>query len=99
MGEPYTYARQRLLQAVECLVGEGALRQRLGYAYTTLAKLNEDNDLPPDLRDRFKKLMWELQARSDGGKYGPVKIITRAPKAGHLAQEVLAIYIDLRGGI
>jgi hypothetical protein len=99
MGEPYRYARQKLWQAVDCLVGDGPLRLRLGYAYTTLLILNADNDLPAELRDRFTALMQALDARADNEAHGPVTINTRAPKAGRLAGEVLSLYIALRGGI
>jgi len=99
MAERYWYARQKLYEALHCPVGEGALRQRLGYAYIDLSILNPDTHLPQDLRDRFNKLKRELKSRADDGRYGPVKIITRSPKAGRLAEEVLSIYVKLEAKV
>ena len=48
-------SRKKVSEAVHVLVGDGPMRERLGYAFPLLAQLQPDRDLPPDLRPRFKK--------------------------------------------
>jgi hypothetical protein len=85
--ERWGSARKKVWEAVYVLVGGGAARERLGYAFTLLGQLQPDRDLPEELRPRFKKLMKELSDRAEFTTYRPVRIITRAPKAGKLGEE------------
>lgn len=97
--EQHASARKKVWEAVFVLVGDGSISKRLGLAYGLLAQLQPDRDLPEEIRPRFKKLMRELGERADDGKHRPVRIATRAPKSGNLAEEIFSIYIDLNDGI
>jgi hypothetical protein len=97
--ERWGSARKKVWEAVNVLVGDGAMSTRLGYAYGLLAQLQSDQELPERLRPRFRKLMKDLGDRADEGTHRPVRIITRAPKSGMLASEILSIYIELNDGI
>jgi hypothetical protein len=97
--ERWGSSRKKVWEAVNALVGDGSMRERLGYAFTLLAQLQPDRDLPEDLRPRFKKLMKELEARAQYTTFRPVRIITKAPKAGKLGEEIFSIYTALNDGI
>ena len=57
--DQHHYSRQKLWQAIDSLVGDGKLRNRLGYALAHLALLTPE-DFPEELRPRFEKLMKQL---------------------------------------
>ena len=97
--ERWGSARKKVWEAVYALVGDGAARERLGYAFTLLAQLQPDRDLPEELRPRFAKLMRELEKRADFASHRPVRIVSRAPKSGKLAEEIFSIYTALNDGI
>jgi hypothetical protein len=96
---PYYYGRQKLWEAVNVLVGDGAMRDRLGYAQSYLLLLRPEHDLPEELRDKFRALMKELAERTIHYSYRPSRVITRHPKSGRLAQGIFDIYTELQGGI
>jgi hypothetical protein len=61
--------------------------------------LQPDKDLPEELRPRFKKLMKDLEKRAEVTSYRPTRIISKAPKAGKMGEEILSIYTALNDGI
>ena len=97
--DEYHYARQKLWEAVNVLVGDGAIRDRLGFAQNYLSLLRPDEDLPEFLRPQFRSLMADLSNRAVYYTYRPTRIATRHPKSGKMAQMILSMYTDLRGGI
>jgi hypothetical protein len=97
--ERWGSARKKVWEALHVMVGDGAMRERLGFAYSLLLQLQPDRDLPEELRPRFRKLMRELEKRAEVTSYRPVRIVTKAPKAGKLGEEILAIYAELNDGI
>jgi hypothetical protein len=99
MAQDYPYARQRLWQAVEALVGDGTMRERLGVARDTLLHLQPDQ-VPAHLRPEFLALMEALNDRAvQLGHEQFSRIITRRPKSGEMAKIILRLYIDVRGGV
>ncbi len=56
----YHYARQKFWEAVDALVGDGLMRERLGYARMYLSMLRPEDDLPEEPREDFRVLMHEL---------------------------------------
>ena len=95
----YVFARQKLWQAVHCLVGDGAIRDRLAFAKNYMAQLQPDKDLPEELQAPFRKLMADLQKRTMDYGYRPQRILTRAPKSGKMAETIFELYTKLHEGI
>ena len=97
--EQYGYARQKLWEALHILVGDGDIKVRLGHAQNLLLLLQPDTDLPEELRGKFRALMSDLSKRAIHYSYQPTRINTRHPKAGRMAETILSLYTELRGGI
>jgi hypothetical protein len=97
--EPYRYGRQKLWEAVYVLVGDLPMGQRLGYARGLLLLLNPKDDLPEHLQARFQALMDDLNKRVVHWDFRPSWVVSRHPKSGRMAKEVLQLYTELRGGI
>jgi hypothetical protein len=55
-------------------------------------------DLPEDLRERFSMLMKKLSSRVEHFPHKPSIIRMRKPQSGKAAEDVLSIYIGVRGG-
>jgi hypothetical protein len=99
MPEPYTYARQKLWEAVNVLVGDLPMKKRLGYARGLLLLLEPEKDLPEHLRSRFQALVEDLNKRVVHWDFRPSWVVSRHPKSGRMAEEILSLYTELRGGI
>ena len=97
--DQYRYARQKLWEALYALVGSGSIKDRLGYAYSSLGILQPDKDHPLELRGQFQNLMTDLERRIVHYSYRPSRINTRHRKADQMAESILSLYIALRGGI
>lgn len=97
--QQYSYALQKLWEAIYVLVGDGPIRDRLGYAFILLLTLQPEHDLPEHLRGKFCTLMADLNKRKITYTYRSTRINTRRPKSGHMATTILELYIELRGGI
>jgi hypothetical protein len=99
MGRDHPYARQRLWQAVEALVGDGTVRERPGVARDMLLHLQPEQ-VPAHLRPEYLALMEALNDRAVRlGHEQFSRIITRRPKSGDMAKTILRLYIDARGGV
>jgi len=97
--QQYRYALQKLWEAIYVLVGDGPIRDRLGYAFILLATLQPEHDLPEHLRGTFCTLMADLTNRKINYSYRSPRINTRHPKSGNMAKTILELYTSLRGGI
>jgi hypothetical protein len=97
--DPYHYARKKFWEAVYALVSDGNIKDRLAHAQNDLLRLKPDEDLPENLRTRFRRLMRDLDDRTIHCSHRPSRVNTRHPKAGRMAMEILEIYTALRGGI
>lgn len=97
--DKYCYARQKFWEAMYALVGDGTIKERLGYAQSYLMQLRPEQDLPEHLRQQFHALMADLRKRTIVYGYRPARINARRPKSGNMAQTILNMYTDLRGGI
>jgi hypothetical protein len=98
MAPEHPYAPQKLWEATYVLVGDGTMSERLGFARQLLALLNPENDLPVRLQTRFRALMADLNQRVRQDDHRR-RIISRRPKSGRMAREILELYTDLLGGI
>jgi hypothetical protein len=96
--EKHRYARQQLWKAVDALVSDGSIKERLGYAHRHLAVLQPD-DLPEDVRERFRILMETLAGKLEHFTYKPSIIRMRKPQSGKIAEEILSIFVKLQGGL
>jgi hypothetical protein len=104
MAKPtYDYAREKLWQAIHGLVSYGSIQERLSSAAMILTRLHRpDEDLPEELREDFKAVMHALTKEEAVGNEGTINATTRkltAEQGGELAEKILSIYINLRGGI
>ncbi len=82
------YAREKFYDAIYCLVGAADIRARLTAAANYLLRL-QAVDLPHDLQERFEDMRAKLRSAKTMDDL----------QCSKLSQEVLSIYIGLRGGI
>jgi hypothetical protein len=99
------HVRQRLWQAINCLVGDGPIQARLAFAVDNLVSLPppELEHLPTELRERFDAVKAHL-TKHPAEKAGEGSILASARKMTseegvELAKEIVSIYVKLRGGI
>lgn len=80
------YAREKLYQALRSLLTDRSIQDRLAGASTYLLRLKA-SDFPKEQAEEFEAIMNELskQPTSDEG--------------AKLADRILSLYIQLRGGI
>jgi hypothetical protein len=79
-------------------VGDGSIKERLGYAHTHLLMLKPDN-LPERLRERFEALVAALNSKVEHFSYKPSIVQMRRPQSGRVAEEILSIFVELKGGL
>jgi hypothetical protein len=96
-----SYVYQKFYEALEFLVFEGKLQDRLARTFWSLNTLRED-DFPDDdrLRDRFFALMPKLELlaapREKLLSIPEIEDLSRAKEeAENLAEEILSIFADL----
>jgi hypothetical protein len=92
------YAREKLWQCLECLIGSGTLKQRLNWAndfYRRLMKVH----FPDRLHNDFLELEGVLNVNS--AELAGVPTDKRLSNAGakKAASAILRLYVELRGGI
>jgi hypothetical protein len=94
------YAREKLWQAVETLVGDGPIQTRLTYAADYLLRIMPDKHLPAGKqRTEFEEIKNALTSEplSTATGYSPRHV---TPEEGaKLARRILSLYTELRGGI
>jgi hypothetical protein len=92
------YARQKLFEALNVLVGSGRLRLRLTYAADHLAKL-KSADFPADSRQTFKDLMALLTKTplTSTIRYEVREITPR--EARRASETILSLYLKVSGGL
>jgi len=86
----YHYAREKLWQAVDILVGDGDIQRRLKYA-----AVRPQEDLAIEDRADFediKKILEPLSAE-------PPRLHLTSEDGAKLARRILSLYAELRGGI
>jgi hypothetical protein len=92
----FDYARKKLYEAVNVLVGDGSIGLRLAYANQCLPRTN----LPPELAALLDPIKAALRPNEDdptaNRRINPVPLRSRG---GELAQRIFELYLDLRGGI
>jgi hypothetical protein len=93
----YDYAREKLWQVVNTLVGDGSIQERLDKARTYLVRLHiPEEQLPEEQREEFKALMRELSSESSF-EAGERKLSSE--EGAKLARRILSICTALHGGI
>jgi hypothetical protein len=97
--EPYSYARQKLWEAIQALVSSRPMRRRLADALSALALLNAEHDIPPSKRATFKQLKKDLERRIDNSNPYWRRIKTTAPKSDKFANEILDQFVEVMGGL
>jgi hypothetical protein len=99
----YDYAREKLWQAVDGLVGDGSIQDRLASAAMILTRLHRpDEDIPKELREEFKAVMHALTKETAQGNEGNIVATTRklsSEEGAKLAHRIFSLYVQLRGGI
>lgn len=94
----YTFARQKLWEALYILVSDGPLKERLGGAHAELSNL-QLHHFPENLRDEFQGLMIEFGKRVVHYAVRPSRVNAQRPVSTKMAHTVLGLYTKLRGGI
>ena len=98
-GERYHYTRQKFWQAVDCLVGSGALSARLGFAFNYLLVLKAAADLPPSMHTKFEELMESLDRHAVRSNTHPLRVEMPDLEAARTAETIFAMHTELKGGI
>lgn len=99
------HIRQKLWEAINSLVRDGSIQDRLYYASNSLVQLAPDelDQLPGEMRARFDEVRHTLtkhpaEREGEGAIRASVRKLT--PDEGtQIAQEIVSIYVGLRGGI
>jgi hypothetical protein len=93
---------QRFLAAVETLVGDGPVKQRLASAYAEhLADLT-DADLPPALRREFGDLQAAITRVAPVGHETRIRASVQKMSPGEATQHaatIVKLYVDLVNGV
>lgn len=95
------YARQKLLEALNCLVDEGPLRRRLTHTIPPLSQLIHSGSVTDDLLATIEDIMEELKGSTPtaiGDYYRPRSHLSPR-RAREIAREILKLYTDVHGGI
>lgn len=97
-GASYDYAKEKLWQAIGCLIGDGNLAERLGNSHTFIVRLAPvhfpDNLLPDFLAVK------ELTARATSREQGlPNAASLSSEEMVETANMILSLYVRLKGGI
>ena len=98
-GEPYSYARQKLWEALQALVSSQRMSRRLGGALASLAQLDVETQVPPEMREEFVGLMAALGSRLDRSDPQWTTVKSTAPKSDQMAEQVLGLFVRTMGGL
>jgi hypothetical protein len=92
------YAREKFHQAVHALAtSPRSIQERLASAGEYLLRLNESDDLPLEHRREFNAVCQEL-AKGDGDIISTTRKLADE-ECSKLADRILSVYTELRGGI
>jgi hypothetical protein len=87
------YPWEKFYQASQCLCGPGSIQQRLAGAAQYLGRLRPTEHFPwPTLRSRFTSV---LEALTRAGSYETSAAALSDHESVHLAEEIVAILIEL----
>ena len=94
------YAREKLYQAIDCLVGAGSIQERLIWAANCLISLTSD-DFPEEERQTFEDLWSELTRYPNDHAGAITDSVNRLheEEATKVARGIFSLYITIRGGI
>ncbi len=90
----YSYAKQKLYQAVDALVGHESLQMRLTYAMDSLSGV-QTRDLPPSMHDDFKQLRQALTREPLSDTSGIIPRKLTDDEASGWAELILGMYTKL----
>jgi hypothetical protein len=99
MDDRYDYPREKLWQAIETLVGDGSVQDRLTSAADFLLRLMPDKHLPSEHRDEFEQIKAALTTTPLSSATGPTPRPITGEEGTKLARRILSLYTDLIGGI
>jgi hypothetical protein len=93
---------ERFTKAVETLIGEGSVKQRLVSAYSLHLKDVTEADLPPASRREFAELQAAINRVAPVGKetraLASVQKMSTREATGHAAT-IVKLYVDLMNGL
>jgi hypothetical protein len=95
----YGYAREKLWQAIETLVGAGPVQERLTFAADFLLRLMPDKHLPSEHRVEFEEIKAALTSTPLSSTTGWTPRPITDAEGTQLAQRILSLYTALIGGI
>lgn len=100
----YSYGREKLWQAVDCLVsGTGSIQERLESAALYLIRLEPNNDeMPKELHLELEAILLDLTkmaAKGDEGKISATLRFMSDEEGSKLAGRIFSLYVHLHGGI
>ena len=93
-----SYLAERFQAAVDVLVGDGSIKDRLSLAYVENLDDLEDTELPAELRDTFESLQSALHAERPVGREPCVRATVRKMsgfEAKEHASTIVRLYTDL----
>jgi hypothetical protein len=93
---------ERFAAAVQTLIGDGPIKQRLATAYSLHLAAVTDTDLPPGLRRDFGELQAAVSRVTPVGKETPVRAsvqkMSPSEAVGHAAT-IVKLYVELMNGV
>lgn len=92
------YTWEKFYVAVETLVGQGSIQDRLCGAYSSALMRLEPKDLPKDLRADFIELERKLTSVEPTGDEGSIAASTKAMSADDaekLAKQIVSMFNDI----
>lgn len=98
MTNDYSYAKEKLYEALHALVGSSPIEQRLTFAAGALILLQPDQ-IPPQIAQDLRAALDVLTKTplSDSHSYTPRPV---TPEEGvELAHKILSMFVDLMGGL
>jgi hypothetical protein len=97
------YAREKLWQAIHVLVtSESSLQERLASAAIYLIRLQAKDDFPEEYQAAFEFIVDSLTHEPAVGDEGKIQATTRKMtdiEARQVAERILSLYTQLKGGI
>jgi hypothetical protein len=96
----HRYARQKLCEALDILVGSGPIEERLTHVVRPLRQLQPDQ-IPPLITEELHAVLGTLTktplVSSDGSDYLPRQV---TPEEGaKLARRIFSMFVQLLGGL
>jgi hypothetical protein len=95
-----SYAKQKLYEAVHCLVGSNTIQERLTFAAVSLVQLRAPvGELPSEIREQFDVVLERLtiEPLSTATGYSPRRLTDEEGR--EIAQDIFGMFVKVMGGL